>query len=202
VIYFILNARAEAIKIGTAVDVSGRLKTLQTGSAEPLELLCSVPGDKDAELRLHRRFAADRLRGEWFRVTPELMGLINALRAADLAPGPGPTEWDRFRAKAGAVEARVRREVGFPVQVFYGVEPHLTGARGRNFSYQIMPAPGYDVGDRVSAQFWWWHVDEACQWFADYEEAGESFIQSFYRWRDAKGARHAQTKGGNSLRIG
>ena len=40
-----------------------------------------MPGSFAAESALHRRFAQSRASGEWFRPTPELLGLIERLRA-------------------------------------------------------------------------------------------------------------------------
>lgn len=47
----------------------------QTGHMEPLSLLGYVEGDKRVEREYHRMFAADRLRGEWFRYSDDLWGL-------------------------------------------------------------------------------------------------------------------------------
>jgi hypothetical protein len=78
-IYFIRSGNDGPIKIGRARDVARRVRTLQTASAAPLVLLGVIPGDGKVERRLHRRFAANRIRGEWFRATPELLAHIDAL---------------------------------------------------------------------------------------------------------------------------
>lgn len=66
------------IKIGsTAGDPQKRLKDLQTGSPEKLEVLAAIPG-ADHETRLHGEFAPYRLHGEWFwREAPGLRELID-----------------------------------------------------------------------------------------------------------------------------
>jgi hypothetical protein len=57
------------VKIGyTGGDPLGRLRGLQTGLPFKLSLLWSVDGDFEADL--HARFAAYRVRGEWFDLTP------------------------------------------------------------------------------------------------------------------------------------
>jgi hypothetical protein len=66
------------VKIGIANSIEGRLKTLATGHYNELTLLAVV---KDApgtlEYELHQRFAAHRLRGEWFRLVPEIQAYID-----------------------------------------------------------------------------------------------------------------------------
>jgi hypothetical protein len=56
------------IKIGfTALDSAKRLAKFQTGNPFPLRVLGTMPGDKQDEDLLHRKFKASRVRGEWFR---------------------------------------------------------------------------------------------------------------------------------------
>lgn len=57
------------VKIGyTSGAPAKRLASLQTGQPMPLSLLWSIPVDIESEL--HERFAAHRVRGEWFDLTP------------------------------------------------------------------------------------------------------------------------------------
>lgn len=81
-VYFILATVSGMIKIGRADDPKRRFCVLQTGSAEVLELLGTVPDTSGGllEKTLHRRFRKLRVRGEWFRDDP-------AIRAA-LSPPP------------------------------------------------------------------------------------------------------------------
>jgi len=74
-VYFIQSSGGP-IKIGSASDVAARLKSLQTGSADELTLLAMTEGGEFRERELHARFAADRLRGEWFAPSPELIRVI------------------------------------------------------------------------------------------------------------------------------
>jgi hypothetical protein len=76
VVYFI--ACNDAVKIGTAVNVTSRFNTLQIGNPDPLCLLGAIPGDEILEKALHRRFKHLRIRGEWFRNTDELAAFIEA----------------------------------------------------------------------------------------------------------------------------
>jgi hypothetical protein len=68
----------DRIKIGWSRQVATRLAQLQTGNAAPIELLGVVPGGRSAERELHSRFAADRVSGEWFEASPELLAHITA----------------------------------------------------------------------------------------------------------------------------
>src|SRR5262245_47451650 len=79
VIYFILDRRSAAMKIGVAADPSSRLVDLQIGNANPLELVGAIPGDLMIESALHRVFAERCIRGEWFRVDNSFLCLIYLL---------------------------------------------------------------------------------------------------------------------------
>lgn len=80
--YFVQCVHSRRIKIGwTGGRLKRRFGQLQTGSASPLSLILSLPGDRALERRLHERFARHRLRGEWFRPDPELLAFIDQARA-------------------------------------------------------------------------------------------------------------------------
>lgn len=66
------------VKIGFAVDVDDRRATLQTSSHRALKVLATVKGTLATEKEIHRRFAADHIRGEWFRLSPEIVAFIAA----------------------------------------------------------------------------------------------------------------------------
>ena len=77
-VYFIGDEGA--IKIGFAAHPEIRMENLQSGNPRQLILLGSYRR-RDAraeERRLHRQFAAYRIRGEWFRDSPELRAVIAA----------------------------------------------------------------------------------------------------------------------------
>lgn len=54
------------VKIGHAHNVEGRLRALQTGAHERLEIIWSAFGTYHDERKLHVIFAKFRKRGEWF----------------------------------------------------------------------------------------------------------------------------------------
>jgi integrase len=65
-VYFIQSG--DRVKIGWSADVSDRITALQTGTPEPLHVIHVIPGEREDERRFHIEFAAQRIRGEWFRL--------------------------------------------------------------------------------------------------------------------------------------
>lgn len=79
-VYFI--QAADRVKIGFAADVPARLAQLQTASAASLQLLAVLPNvSMSVERRLHRFFADQRKRGEWFTFSGRLAVLIRHVRS-------------------------------------------------------------------------------------------------------------------------
>jgi len=70
-VYFITDG--EFIKIGKANDPIERMRTMQTGNARELKML-GYYEDYDEELEgyMHKIFAKDRVRGEWFKPSKDL----------------------------------------------------------------------------------------------------------------------------------
>jgi hypothetical protein len=75
-VYFITCRKAKAVKIGNSVDPHGRLAEIQLGCPLPVVLEAIMPGNASEEFRLHRWFAEERIRGEWFQLTPMIELLI------------------------------------------------------------------------------------------------------------------------------
>jgi hypothetical protein len=80
-IYYVGCAEAKAVKIGYTSELSwadklgsarARLQNIQSNCPFEVELLALCDGYGDDEKALHKRFAADRIRGEWFRLSQEL----------------------------------------------------------------------------------------------------------------------------------
>lgn len=65
-VYVIQGEIATPIKVGTAKDPRKRLKELQTGNPQRLNLLYVVPGNRQLENSFHQRLKAARVTGEWF----------------------------------------------------------------------------------------------------------------------------------------
>lgn len=78
-VYFV--QRGDQIKVGSAVEIPSRMKTLQTAHSAPLTLLAAVPGHVLIEKAIHRKFGHLRKSGEWFSADAELLAFIDALRS-------------------------------------------------------------------------------------------------------------------------
>lgn len=76
VVYFVGDDQGY-VKIGYAACADGRLRDLQVAHATELKLLLAIPGGPDLERELHRRFGVDRVRGEWFRLSPSIIKYIS-----------------------------------------------------------------------------------------------------------------------------
>lgn len=75
-IYFIQGECGGPIKIGYTTDLLKRLKTLQTGYPDLLEVLLAFPGKPEYEKAIHKQFEEYRLNGEWFKSCPEVLARI------------------------------------------------------------------------------------------------------------------------------
>ena len=72
-VYLIAAHGTGKIKIGySAKTPDGRLRTLQTANPHELRLLMLIRGSRRDEPRYHQMFDHIRVRGEWFKDTPEL----------------------------------------------------------------------------------------------------------------------------------
>ena len=69
-VYFIQAGFHGPIKIGVAHDIEQRMASLQTAHWQKLRLLGTTPGGFALERDLHRKFAEQRLNGEWFDLSP------------------------------------------------------------------------------------------------------------------------------------
>jgi hypothetical protein len=69
------------IKIGKATNAAKRLAQLQTGYPAELRIWALVPGDHEAAY--HRAFKEHRVKGEWFRLAPEIIKEINRLNTPE-----------------------------------------------------------------------------------------------------------------------
>jgi hypothetical protein len=73
-VYFIDGG--EHIKIGFTRSLASRLKKMGTDVPGGPKILLIQPGSFKTEKVVHRQFAADRVRGEWFRKSPTLLAFI------------------------------------------------------------------------------------------------------------------------------
>lgn len=77
IIYFLESG--DRVKIGFTTDTKERISALSTASPVPLKLIGTVKGGMIYERQLHKRFAAYRRHGEWFKLTPELRAEIEGI---------------------------------------------------------------------------------------------------------------------------
>lgn len=73
-IYFAVAG--EHVKIGFATDVGSRMQSLRTGNHQTIRIEESFTSYQAAEKLLHKHFKADRVRGEWFKLTYEIEELM------------------------------------------------------------------------------------------------------------------------------
>jgi hypothetical protein len=77
-VYFISARELDLVKIGYAFNPLRRYNHLRTFSPVELTLEGAIPGGYDKERALHKRFATSRVRGEWFKLSPNLQREIDA----------------------------------------------------------------------------------------------------------------------------
>ena len=88
-VYFVLATGTDRVKIGCTSHFPSRIGDLESGSPLPLELLSffnCLDDPAPLELAMHERFAASRLHGEWFRVTPEMLEFLRDLKKEAESP--------------------------------------------------------------------------------------------------------------------
>lgn len=87
-VYFIEGVGTGRVKIGFAKDPEQRRKAFQPCSPVELKLLATgtCRSDRYVERVLHERFAAHRLHGEWFTLTPQLARLIARIAETGAVP--------------------------------------------------------------------------------------------------------------------
>jgi hypothetical protein len=88
VVYFIGNREHKWVKIGYTGNIKSRLCAIQVSCPFKVSVLGTLKVTKDtardSETILHKRFAANRINGEWFTLTDEMEKLI--AHQADVKP--------------------------------------------------------------------------------------------------------------------
>ncbi|MSU01959.1 GIY-YIG nuclease family protein [Tissierella pigra] len=79
-VYFIQGEYGGAIKIGFSKKPEERLKQLQTGYPDTLQILLLIAGNEKDEKRFHDEFESYRLNGEWFKPDKFILDKINELK--------------------------------------------------------------------------------------------------------------------------
>lgn len=130
------------IKIGSSVDVEGRLKTYMAWSPLPLEVIATLQGGAVLERRFHAAFRAFHMHHEWFAPADVLVATIKAIQAGsfDIASLPAPqalvtarNSWSAQKRTGIALKAQSSRAMyeGLPftaeVRVAYDTIQDLEG---------------------------------------------------------------------------
>lgn len=77
-IYFIGNKQENIVKIGyTQNSIQQRFNTIQANSPYKMEVFGIVEGMKNIEKYIHNKFNFLHIRGEWFRISQELLQWID-----------------------------------------------------------------------------------------------------------------------------
>lgn len=79
--YIYFATAGDHVKIGFARDIDNRITSLRTGNHQDISLEESFASYFEAEKMIHRRFAKNRVRGEWFNRTSEIEELWDAISA-------------------------------------------------------------------------------------------------------------------------
>lgn len=74
VVYYIRSG--DLVKIGVTTDLTARLKAL---NVPDLVVLGTEPGDVRLERQRHAEFATERVRGEWFALSPRILDHIRTV---------------------------------------------------------------------------------------------------------------------------
>ena len=77
VIYFVSAWDAEIVKIGFTTSMRSRLRSLRTACPKAPRIHLLLKGTLLEERELHKRFEADRIRGEWFRLSAAIRAFID-----------------------------------------------------------------------------------------------------------------------------
>ena len=77
-VYFVQDMRKHFIKIGYSNQMSARLQTLRSEFGL-VRLLATTEGMAERERELHKRFHADRVKGEWFDMSDDLCCFVSKL---------------------------------------------------------------------------------------------------------------------------
>ena len=69
----------DRVKIGFSVNPRKRAEALQTGVAETIEILCTIPGGARVEKHFHARFKDERIGREWFSYSGTLREFLTGV---------------------------------------------------------------------------------------------------------------------------
>lgn len=77
-VYFLLDEEENALKVGSAHNVQQRLCELQVGNSRKLTYIGWIPGDLDKERSIQAAMGEQHIKGEWYRMTPEILSFVRS----------------------------------------------------------------------------------------------------------------------------
>jgi hypothetical protein len=101
-VYFICARELDLVKIGYAYNPLNRFNHLRTFSPVELTLEGAIPGGYGKEREFHKRFALARVRGEWFKLSPNLQAEIDASTRPEKYTANSVRAWLKRLAEADA----------------------------------------------------------------------------------------------------
>lgn len=99
---YIVRAANGPVKVGVTCNVERRLRHIRNASPVDIALVCTFPGDRIIERRIHAFLLASHLRCEWFEPTREVEAFIasavdGTVDVAGLPPPKGISSFVRGR---------------------------------------------------------------------------------------------------------
>lgn len=158
-----------AIKIGCSKEPSRRIKQILIWSPVELELLATAEGGHREEGILHQMFGGERIQGEWFKPTKQLLSIIAYVKKTGTLPPldyrldaydrrkKDPTARSKMPRRKSKVNWRFKRDITVSVA---RAERRVYGYAGHEFMRPseieeiISGYQGYDAempGDRQLA---------------------------------------------------
>lgn len=101
------------VKIGTSSDPIGRLASCMRWSPVPLEVIATIPGGFDLEVRFHTLFQDDHSHGEWFHGSERMEQVVAAINSGffNVAALPAPTFQQASLSDIGRQNRGLRNQV-------------------------------------------------------------------------------------------
>ena len=167
-IYFIqAGGPTGPIKIGWAIDPEERLKQLQSGNDRVLEIIGTIPGTVRDEKALHAKFSSDRIKGEWFRCTSDVVSLMGFESPRSEDPKTKP-EYDFFLTNRSVFDHWTFTEAPdwvFKLWVYLTGHASHTDKDDLTLGFKVLVLRGqlvttirnisYDIGRSVSSVHHW-----------------------------------------------
>lgn len=103
-VYFIRAGEDGPVKIGHAVRPRERRNVVQSYHWMPLQIIRLIKGGLSTEAEMHKIFAANRIRGEWFHFHPDMLTVGEEAVGEYVPPSSQPLV-KQIIAKAGGFSA-------------------------------------------------------------------------------------------------